>query len=128
VISVAAGVFVLLVMQGPPAVVELAGSGAKGPTDVAVVSAPEPRAEFLERHADAELSQRLLARLLERGYLTRSCLAIAASDGAVRLEGIVRRKSDRAAIEQLVTAEPGVSRVTNTLQTGSCSSPSRHPK
>ena len=92
------------------------------------VSAPEARPESVVRQADAELSQRLLMRLLERGYLTRSCLAIAANDSAVRLEGTVRRKGDRDAIEQLVTAEPGVSRVTNNLQTGSCPSPSRNPK
>ncbi len=132
--SAAAGVFVLFLagaMQGPPAVVELASNGAKGPTEVPVVPAPEPRAESVVRQADAELSQRLLIRLMEGGYLTRSCLAIAASDSSVRLEGTVRRKGDRAAIEQVVTAEPGVSRVTNNLQTGSCPSPSnrqRNPK
>ena len=130
-IGVATGVFVLLlsgVGQTPAAVVELAGSGAKGPTEAAAVSAPEARPESVVRQADAELSQRLLMRLLEKGYLTRSCLAIAANDSAVRLEGTVRRKGDRDAIEQLVTAEPGVSRVTNNLQTGSCPSPSRNPK
>jgi osmotically-inducible protein OsmY len=131
VISVATGVFVLLlsgVLQTPAAVVELAGGSAKGTTEVAAVSTPEARPDFAARQGDAELSQRLLMRLLKRGYLTRSCLAIAANDSAVRLEGTVRRKSDRAAIERLVTAEPGVARVTNNLQTGSCPSPSRNPK
>jgi osmotically-inducible protein OsmY len=117
--------------QGIDAAKLMARTEVKVPLPATAGVAAEPRAadtpageagEAVARFADAELSMRLLNRLMERGHLSTGCLAIATADSSVRLEGNVRRAEDRTAIERLVAAEPGVLHVTNNLQTKPCPS------
>jgi hypothetical protein len=92
--------------------------------DAAPVTGESPDESAL-RAADAELSTRVLARLKERGYLTGNCIAIGASEGSIRIQGLTRHKKDVVAIGRLVAAERGVTRVINHLQIGTCPSPNR---